>query len=324
MRHVFIINPAAGKKDSTKEIRERVRNLRTSEPVEIYLTRYPGDAQKRARYEAEQGDHVRIYSCGGDGTANEVLNGLAGYSNCAMGIIPIGSGNDFVRALEKYSREDFLDVEHMIQGEEVPIDLIECQGKYSMNVLSVGYDSAVAKNVDKFKKLPLVSGSLAYKMSIVYCLFSKRKHKIKILLDGEPFQKTEAEKTTLLAIAANGRFYGGGIKAAPLSVMDDGLMDFIHVDTISVVKFLSIIGKYIKGTHLQNPKYRSFLSFLRCKKIQFLADEPVDVNLDGEIFSMKNPEINVLPGALRIIMPKKAETLTNKSEKQESKLAFQG
>ncbi len=323
MRHVFIINPTAGRHDSTAEIREKIRNLRTSEPVEIYLTRSPGDAQKRARYEAEQGDRVRIYSCGGDGTANEVLNGLAGYPNCAMGIIPIGSGNDFVRALEDYSRDDFLDVERMVHGEEVPIDLIECQGKYSMNVLSVGFDSAVAKNVDKFKKLPLVSGSLAYKMSIVYCLFSKRSHKVKFLLDGEPFQKTESGKTTLLTVAANGRYYGGGIKAAPLSVMDDGLIDFIHVDTIPVLKFLSIIGKYIKGTHLNNPKYKDFLTFQRCKKVQFLSDEPIDVNLDGEIFAMMNPEINVLPGAIRIILPKKAEFSVNRSENQEKESVYQ-
>ncbi|MBE6734142.1 MAG: diacylglycerol kinase family lipid kinase [Ruminococcaceae bacterium] len=315
MKHVFIINPVAGKTDRTKEIRDQIHRLKITDPVEIHLTRSQGEAEHIARMAAQTGEQMRVYSCGGDGTANEVLTGIAGYNNCALGIIPIGSGNDFVRSLDSYTREDFLSVEDMVNGEEKAIDLLECQGKYSMNVFSVGFDCAVAKNVDRFKKLPHVSGSLAYKMSIVYCLFTKRKHPVKIYLDDKEFEGADYNRTTLLAVAANGKYYGGGIKAAPISILDDGFIDFVHAPTLSVLKFVSIVGKYTKGMHIDNPKL-PFVTFNRCKKIRFEAGAPIDVNFDGEIFEMENPEITLLPKALRIVLPAKKSAVADKKEKE--------
>ena len=304
MRHIFIINPAAGKSDQSEELRRQIHNLKTEDSVEIYITKCEGDARDKARMEAEIGDEVRIYACGGDGTANEILTGIAGYKNCAMGIIPLGSGNDFVRAFEPLTKGDFLDVQRMVDGEDRPIDLMECNGHYSMNVMSVGFDAAVAKNVSKFKRWPGVNGSLAYKISVVYCLFTKRKHKVKIVIDGETFEKSE-QRTTLLAIGGNGKYYGGGFKAAPEAVLDDGYMDFVHAHTLPVLTFVRMIGKYRKGQHLHNPKL-PFITFKRCKKIKFVADAPIDINFDGEIFEEMNPEVTLLEGALRIIVPKKA------------------
>ncbi len=302
MRHVFIINPAAGKTDRTGEIRTQIEKLCTDEKVEVFITEGVRDAERIARREASMGDEVRIYACGGDGTANEVLTGLAGMKNAAMGIIPIGSGNDFVRSLTPFKREDFLSVERMVGGSEKEIDLIECNGKYSMNVFSVGFDCAVANNVERFKKLPLVSGSLAYKISIVYCLFAKRKTKVLIEVDGEILEKSK-EKTTLLTVGGNGCFYGGGIKAAPKASLDDGYIDFVHADTISVFKLISLLGKYTKGLHINNPKF-PFVTFKRCKEIKFISDEKIDINVDGEIFPEKNPVVRIKEKALRIVLPK--------------------
>ncbi len=303
MRHIFILNPAAGKSDRTQEFRNQIHKLQTDDSVEIYITKGAGDARHKAQTEASVDDEIRIYACGGDGTANEVLSGIAGHKNCALGIIPLGSGNDFVRAFEPLTKEDFLDVQRMVDGEEKLIDLMECNGNYSMNIMSVGFDAVVAKNVDKFKRIPFVSGSLAYKLSLAYCLFTKRKHKVKILLDGEPFEKADYKNTTLLAVGGNGKFYGGGFKAAPIADLSDGYMDFVHVNTMSVLKFVSIVGKYKKGEHINNPKM-PYISFKRCKKIQFIAETPIDINFDGEIFVETNPEVTLLESALRIILPK--------------------
>ena len=304
MRHIFIINPAAGKGDATEKLRRQIHNLKTDDAVEIYITRCAGDALRKAEKEASSGDRVHIYACGGDGTANEVLTGVAGYSNCAVGIVPLGSGNDFVKSLEPYAKEDFLDVQRMVDGDEKTIDLIRCGDKYSMNVFSVGFDAIVAKNVSKFKKLPLVSGSLAYNMSVAYCLFTKRKHRVKILIDGKPFDGADYKKTTLLAVGGNGRFYGGGFKAAPEAELSDGYMDFVHCSTLSVFKFARMVGKYKRGEHINNPKL-PFITFRRCKTIEFIAEEPVDVNVDGEICPMTNPKAELLEGALKIVLPAK-------------------
>lgn len=303
MRHVFIINPAAGKADSTETLRRQIHNLDTEDAVEIYITKGEGDARKKAEKEASAGDSVHIYACGGDGTANEVLTGIAGHSNCAIGIIPLGSGNDFVKSLEPYTKEDFLSFQRMIEGQEKTIDLIECGGKYSMNVFSVGFDAIVAKNVSKFKKLPFVSGSLAYKLSIFYCLFAQRKHKVKILVDGVPLEGADYKKTTLLAVGGNGKYYGGGFKAAPKAELSDGYIDFVHCKTLSVPKFLSIVGKYKKGEHIDNPKM-PFITFKRCKTLEFIAEEPIDINVDGEIYAQENPKVRIIEGGLKIILPK--------------------
>jgi len=285
------------------ELKEQIQNLETDDAVEIYITKYAGDAKRKAEKEASVGDKVRIYACGGDGTANEVLSGIVGHKNAALGIIPLGSGNDFVKALEPFKRDDFLCLQRMIDGSEKTIDVMECDGKYSINVFSVGFDAAVAKNVDKFKKWPLVSGSLAYNLSIIYCLFTKRKHKVKITIDGKPFPKADYKKTTLLAIGGNGRFYGGGFKAAPEADLSDGYIDFVHSCTLSVLKFVCMVGKYKKGEHINNPKL-PFISFERCKSIGFEAETPIDINVDGEIFSSVNPTLKICEDALNIVLPK--------------------
>ena len=304
MRHIFIINPAAGKTDSSEEIRQQIHNLKTDDPVEIYITKDVGDAKVKAQSEASVGDEIRIYACGGDGTANEVLAGIQGHKNCSLGIIPVGSGNDFVKAFDSLAKEDFLDLQRMVDGEEMTIDLIECCGKYSMNVVSIGFDASVAKNMVKFKRWPLVSGSLAYKLAIAYSLFTQRKHKVKVWVDDKPFGNADYKKTTLLALGANGKYYGGGFKAAPFAKLDDGYMEFLHCKTLSILKLASIIGTYTKGEHYKNPKM-PFMSFDRCKKLRFEAEKPICLNIDGEIYFEENPELVIQEAALRIILPKK-------------------
>ena len=305
MEHLFIINPAAGKNDRSKALIEKINSIDTMDKVTIKITERPADATRIVRETLKNAtDFVRVYACGGDGTANEVLRGMVGFENCAMGIIPMGSGNDFIRSFEDYKKDDFFDIEAMMQGEDMGVDVMECQGRYSMNVLSAGYDAAVAKNVDKFKKIPFVSGSLAYKLSIVYCLFTKRKHRFNIIVDGKKFAGDNV--STLLAVAGNGSYYGGGIKAAPKASLSDGMIEFMHIETISAIRFIFLLGTYIKGKHVDNPKF-PFVKSMKCTTLSFESDEEIDVNFEGEIVPMKNPEITIIPKAVRIITPKVRE-----------------
>ncbi len=305
MEHLFIINPAAGKADKSKELIEKINSAKTEDKVTVKITNKPGEATdivKKHLSEAE--DFVRVYACGGDGTANEVLRGVVGFDNCALGVIPMGSGNDFVRSFEGNTKDDFMNIEAMMNGDVTAIDVMECQGRYSMNNMSVGFDAAVAKNVDKFKRLPLVSGSLAYKISIVYCLFTKRKHRYRMIADGKEY--VSKDDKTLLAVAGNGKYYGGGIKATPLAQFSDGKIEFMHIKTISLLRFIFLVGTYTRGEHIDNPKF-PFVKHTKCESITFESDEDIDVGFDGEIISLKNPTIRILPGAIRIVVPKVKE-----------------
>ena len=307
MEHLFIINPAAGKADKSLELTEKIKAAANGEKVTIKLTQKPGDATEFVRSHLKStSDFTRVYACGGDGTANEVLRGVMGFDNAAIGIIPMGSGNDFVRSFESYSKEDFTDIEQMMHGNDMAVDVMECGGRYSMNIMSVGYDAAVAKNVDKFKRLPLVSGSLAYKISIVYCLFTKRKHKYRVIADGMEF--ADENVSTLLAVAGKGKYYGGGIKAAPNAEFSDGKIEFMHITTISVIRFILLLNLFIKGEHVDNPKL-PFVKCFKCTTLTFESDKNIDIGFDGEIISMKNPKITVIPKAVRVIVPK-VKTLT--------------
>ncbi len=305
MEHLFIINPAAGKNDRSKSLIEKIESIETNDKVTIKITERPADATRIVREALKNStDFVRVYACGGDGTANEVLSGMIGFENCAMGIIPMGSGNDFIRSFENCKKDDFSDIEAMMRGEDMGVDVMECQGRYSMNVLSVGYDAAVAKNVDKFKKIPFVSGSLAYKMSIIYCLFTKRKHSFNVIVDGKKFAGEDV--STLLAVAGNGSYYGGGIKAAPKASLNDGKIEFMHIKTIAAIRFIFLLSTYIKGKHVDNPKF-PFVKSMKCTTLAFESEEEIDVNFEGEIVSMKNPKITIIPNAVRIIIPKTRE-----------------
>lgn len=164
-RNVLIVNPEAGKHDSTEFISASAAKLLSGIPYEIRITEYPGHAAEIARSLCD--DECRIYACGGDGTLNEVVNGVfrgGCPSRVAVGCVPIGSGNDFIRTFENIPSEAFLDLSRQAVGDIRKIDLLQVEDRVSVNILSAGYDAAVCDNLERFKRLPLVNGSAAYNM----------------------------------------------------------------------------------------------------------------------------------------------------------------
>lgn len=307
-RHLFILNPAAGTKDRTEKLKEAITKLKLGEGCDIYVTDGVRAAENEViRYLGEHSDDfVRIYACGGDGTLSEVANGVyrSGSKECAIAVVPVGSGNDFVKSLD-LPRESFLNLRELTQGEAVEIDLLIAKGadgteRVSLNIISAGFDAAVAKGQEKIKRIPLVSGSMAYNISLVKSVFTKTKHYFALNVDGERYG--EGAGPYLFAIAANGRYYGGGFKASPYSDICDGLLDFIRIDTVSPMKLLSLVGKFREGRHID--EFKDIVSYTRCKTMQFISDKLIDINLDGEIYPMRNPIIEILHKAIKFILPK--------------------
>lgn len=303
MRHLFILNKYAGTKDSTTLIRDRINNLNTEESIFIEYTRSPGDAKRIVReYLKNDPDYLRIYTCGGDGTAGEAAQSMIGHNNCALGIIPIGTGNDFVRSLDR-DFDQFLDVQKMVDGNVIMVDALKCNDTYAINCVSAGYDCEVADKAQSIKRWPLMNGSLAYKLSIFYCLFTKRKHTFYPVADGKKAELPEGYNTQMLTVTGNGMYYGGGIKCTPLASLSDGYLDFMTIPTISVPRFISLLSMFIKGNHVNNPKF-PFITYLKCKKVQLIDDKPLKIGIDGEMNVLENPTIEVVEKALNIILPK--------------------
>ena len=303
MKHLFILNAFAGTKDHTPELEAQIRELPKELDIAIEYTKGKGDATDIARRYAATGEPLRIYACGGDGTANEALQGVVGYENIALGVVPVGTGNDYVRSLPA-GMEDFLDLKKMVEAEPITVDLLKCGEHYAMNSVTAGYDCEVADQAQKNKRLPLMSGPLAYKIAIVQCLFTKRKHTFTPYADGEKVELKEGYKTQMLAVAAKGQYYGGGIKATPEAVLDDGLIDYMSIPTVPLRKFATLLGTFTRGEHIDNPK-APFIIHNKCHELRFENFGAIKVGVDGEMFVMENPTVTVVEKALRVLVPKK-------------------
>ncbi|WP_316631275.1 diacylglycerol kinase family lipid kinase [uncultured Ruminococcus sp.] len=303
MTHLFILNAFAGIVDATPEIKAQIEALQMPNAV-IEYTQKAGDAEHIARRYAEQGDELRVYACGGDGTANEALHGILGFENAALGVIPVGTGNDYVRSLPGETK-DFLDIAKMVHGATIRVDLLKCGDRYALNVVSVGYDCEVADRAQKNKRLPMMSAVLAYRLAIVQCLLTKRKHTFTPYADGKMIPIAKGFKSQMLAVAAKGKYYGGGIKATPYAALDDGLIDFMAIPTVPISYFAWMFGAFTRGEHIDHPKGKTFIQHQKCKTLKIDNHGAIKVSIDGEMFVMQDPEITVVPNALDVIIPVK-------------------
>ena len=167
MKHLFIINPAAGSYNRTDEYSQIIHKICRARKLdyEIRVSTAPGEAIRITREAAAKGEEIRIYACGGDGTLNEVAAGAAGYDNAAITVFSGGSGNDFVKLFD--DPKAFFDLHRLMDAEEATFDLIRCNGDIALNICSVGLDARIGTDVSNYKRLPLLHGFRAYAASTV-------------------------------------------------------------------------------------------------------------------------------------------------------------
>ena len=297
MKHIFIVNPAAGKGQAATRIIPQIEayfQAHPEIPFEIYVTKAKGDGRAYAESAAKTGEPIRFYACGGDGTLYEVVNGAYKYPNVSVGILPLGSGNDFARIFG--GSDKLLDIGAQVHAGTRKFDLIDAGAHVAINQCSMGLDAEVCAKQAYFKKLPGVGGEFAYTMSLFYCLFRRLNSEFIIIVDDEKV----VEGKMLFALCANSRWYGGGYKGAPKAVPDDGKLDFILVrKTVGRLKLAGLVGKYKRGEHLS----WDFTEFVRGKKLQILSKNPAAVNVDGECEYVTESTFRILPAALDVIMP---------------------
>ena len=276
MKHLFIINPAAGKKDSTERLLGQIKALRLD--TEIALTAQAGDARRLAARAigAGGGAPLRIYACGGDGTLNEVVNAAAGFAHVAVTNVPKGTGNDFLRIFGPDCVAGFSDLKALSAGPQAAFDLIDCNGKLGIDIVCAGVDARIADDVADYKALPFVTGGGSYIASlIVNVLFKGICRPTRVEMGGEVY-----DGQTAVICACNGRYYGGGFMPVGDAMPDDGILDFLVIPKVSHVTFFRLVGKYAKG------KYRDYPDLIRHwhgDRIAFSSAEEIVACVDGEI-----------------------------------------
>lgn len=306
MKHVFIINPAAGKENYYETVKEALSRSKSDVDYELYLTTAPGDA---TRYilefcTANPTQRVRFYACGGDGTLNEVVNGVVGFENAAVGCYPCGSGNDFVKYYG--GKRVFYDLNTLLDAKEEYIDLIRVGDRYAINATHFGFDSCVADTMRKVRRKKLIGGKNAYTTGVVVGLFKAMKNQCKVKVDGELINP---EGAILLCTVANGQFVGGSFRCAPRSLDNDGFLEVCLVHPVSHVTFMKLIKSYTNGQHLDDPKFKKYIEYRRGRRIEVEAPEGFIYSLDGELFEENIFTAEVVHHAIRFAVPENASPL---------------
>jgi len=259
MKYVFIVNPTAGKKEYEKYV-NNIKNYceKNRKDYEIRITKTSGDATLIAK-EYRKSKNI-IYAVGGDGTLNEVLNGIIG-SNNKVGVIPIGSGNDFYRLISEINETEFI------------IDVGKINARYFINIASFGMDAEIVYNT-KIMKEKGVPAEKIYRKSITYTFLRYKFKKLEYLVN-------KMNKTGFFTIIAvcNGRYYGSGYPIAPKADFKDNLFDIYFVKKSSKILIPNLINKMKKGEHEKS----RFVDKVKSEKIVIQSKTDIICNIDGEI-----------------------------------------
>lgn len=299
MKHIFIVNPVSGKGKASKAyinvIEEYVK--KTGLDGEIYITKASRDGQRYVEEVAKKGEKVRFYSCGGDGTLYEVVNGCYKYDNCEVAAIPLGSGNDFCRIFGKNTN-----IDDQVNGTPVKMDLIETDGQVAINECAMGLDSEICAKQADFKKLPLVNGELAYTLSALYCIMGKIKNEFRITIDD-----TEVfDDKYLFCYIGNSRWYGGGYMAAPAAMPNDGLIECVMVRADrGRLRVLPLVSVYKAGKHVD----LDITTIRKCKKVKIESKKPAAVNVDGECAYVTEREFQIIENGITFVVPRGSQFL---------------
>ena len=299
MKHIFIVNPKAGKKDQTTRIYEMADRLRERHGLDCacMLTDRPGGATEMARRIAESGQEVRFYACGGDGTIHEVAQGIAGFANAAMTCIPCGTGNDFLKNFGPDAVK-FADAENLWDGEVFPLDLIDCNGNICLTIACNGVDARVADSVHRYSGTPLLSGRGSYLASVVMnVLLRPIARKWEVIIDGVP----QGGEFSLVSMC-NGRYYGGGSTPVPEARMDDGILHTVIIKKIGKSTFARLFGPYSDGKYRELPP--DLIQVVTAGEVRIRADEDIVTCLDGECFRSREVVMKLSDKKLNFFGPK--------------------
>jgi YegS/Rv2252/BmrU family lipid kinase len=294
----FVVNPVAGK-GAGKNVFASIRGELEGRdiPYDVVETTAPGHATEAARSAATP----VVVSVGGDGTINEIANGLAG-STRTLGIIPAGSGNDFIKSVG-VPRKPLQALHTLLQGVTRPVDIgtVRCSAaregggnfetRLFVNGVGVGFDAAVAART---REIPVLSGTALYVLAVLQTLGRYVPPNFTIEFDG-----SSRESRGLLIAVGNGKCAGGGFYLTPEARVDDGLLDICSVEHKNILQILSLMPRVMRGKHHGVPGVK----FFKEKRLTISADESFYVHADGEIVgaNVRRVEIGLHDSQLTVI-----------------------
>ncbi|HZG68590.1 MAG TPA: diacylglycerol kinase family protein [Herpetosiphonaceae bacterium] len=291
MKTCVILNPGAGTAGEARTLRDDARRLGE---VTIRATNEAEDAIRFAREAVEQGYEL-VVAAGGDGTINEVVNGLsANWSQARLGIIPLGTGNDFCRTID-VSLDVHEAIETLARGESHAVDVVCVESdatRYFINVSSGGFSGLVDERLTG--EMKATWGPMAYLRSALAALPDLTNYHMTIQFDdGDP-----RELVAYNVVLANARFVAGGVPIAPEALLDDGLVDVIIVPAASLPRLATLAPMVMLGRHLQSED----ITFRRARRVAIESQPGMWFNTDGELVGNQPATFTVLPRVLQVIV----------------------
>lgn len=292
MRSLVLLNPGAGGATARAALRE---SLPTLPDTEVTETRGGWELRALARGAADRG-FERVIAAGGDGTVHEVVNGLAESARSAvLGVIPLGTANDFARSLEL--PEDVEEaVRVLAEGGSRRIDLGEVRGpRFArfVNVVVGGFGGLVGERADTERKRAL--GPFEYLRSAAERLPELEAYRVRLETDGE-----RLELDVYHVVVANGRRSGGNVPVAPEAELDDGLLDVVLVPALRASELLALAPLLLRARHLEDER----IVFRRAERLSLRSEPPMRFSVDGEPLGEGDAAFRVLPGALEVTVPR--------------------
>lgn len=296
--YLAIVNPAAGGGRGRKLLGPALERLKAGGiEVQVMETRASGDATEIARAAYRRG--VRNFiAVGGDGTSYEIVNGLypqaLGGERPTLGFLPLGTGNSFLR---DFSHQGVgYGIESLLAHKHRPCDVIRLRHRegvlYYINLLSMGFSADVATlRARRFSAW----GEVGYQTSIFLTLARFNRRPFPVRVDGEdPFDN----RPCLFLTFNNSKYTGGTMMIAPYAEIDDGLVEYVRWGPIGRLGLIRNLPGLYDGTHIKHP----LAERKAARRIEFNLDAPVDVMVDGEVLTLHCEELDVLPGALEVVV----------------------
>ena len=318
MKYIFFVNPVAGQGEAAKIYVDKINSYMTEMGADYCVVETEADgfvAQKAAEIaDSLEGEEARFFACGGDGTLNEVVNGIFGRDNIAVGSIPFGTGNDTIRNFDDAG--NFLSLPAQVNGDVKKIDLISYRGivdgvdatGYCVNMINIGFDCNVVEMAGELKKKPLIAGSFAYLVSVFGTFIKKKGTALTITEYGtDKFTSSQVVRDgeMLLCAVCNGSYCGGGIKSSPLSQLDDGAFELNIINDVTRRRFLKLFPKFKKGEHLDIPGIDEVVEIRKATDVNLESHDSFEFSIcvDGEIKHTTGIRVTLLPEALNFIIP---------------------
>lgn len=311
MKYIYIINGRADKTPYYEEFYAQLKEI--PHTYTVYTTMGEGDATRYVRLycDLHPEEEVCFVACGGNGIINGVASGLVGYAvssdeaaklcaNKTMAILYFGGATqDFIFNLPG---RNFQSVRDMLDGSVTPIDIIQVNDSFCLNVCNLGFNSTVASRANEL----VAEGKnahQAYTRGVINAFLTSRFNRIKVVVDG----KLIAPGRMVLCTVANGRRVGGEFNCAPTAKLDDGLMDVCYFRAMSLLRLLMLFPLYRSGKHIGSRPGKNKVLYRQAREVSISSKDLIDIYIDGEQLPGSQFNLKILPGALPLRLPKAKE-----------------